>query len=210
MVRRSNVARGCHLGRLPGGTRYPAVKGRRDVKRRSLRIAFVTPEFVTEVGSAGGLASYLTRMSRAFQEAGHEPEIFTLSEHTPEVLDYNGIRIERVQLAERGWPTLGGKVVWHLSHTWPSQSIQALQSARALARAFKRSHREKAFHLLQSADYMATGLFVGKPIGCRHVSRCSWARDLFTAVDNDASIVATSNRFDDWFVQMLERASIPT
>ncbi len=168
------------------------------------RIAFLTPEFVTELRNSGGIASYLSRMTRALKEAEHEPEIFTLSKHGPEVLDYDGIRVERVQMPKERWSTLIGRVSWSLWRTWPWESIWELRGARVLACAFRRRHRENPFDLLQSSDYRASGLFVGTPKGCWHVVRCSWARNMFKDIDREDILPGDRRPLDEWLTSKLE------
>ena len=47
---------------------------------RGMRVAFLTPEYPTERHFAGGLASYLRRVTRALVDSGHEAEVFALSD----------------------------------------------------------------------------------------------------------------------------------
>ena len=42
---------------------------------RRLRVAFLAPEFVSEMVGEGGLASYLNKMARALMAEGHEVEV---------------------------------------------------------------------------------------------------------------------------------------
>jgi hypothetical protein len=43
---------------------------------KPLRIAFLTPEFVTNVAGSSGLASYLSRITSALKSLGHDVEVF--------------------------------------------------------------------------------------------------------------------------------------
>ena len=45
-----------------------------------MRIAFITPEFVTNEYFSGGLANYVHRVSRVLVEMGHEVHVITLAE----------------------------------------------------------------------------------------------------------------------------------
>ena len=47
-----------------------------------LRIAFATPEFVTEDHFDGGLANYLNRVSKKLTDLGHDIHVVTLSTKT--------------------------------------------------------------------------------------------------------------------------------
>ena len=51
-----------------------------------MRIAYVVPEFVTEV-KGGGLASYINNISRILADRGHEITIVVKSDYT-ELIDY--------------------------------------------------------------------------------------------------------------------------
>lgn len=145
---------------------------------RSLRIAFLTPEFRTECLD-GGLASYLDRMTRALRSLGHECEVFVESSCTPEVLTYNGMRVQRVRAAHRHWGVRGA---FRLARTLRLREIgpviAAASGALGLSQALEQRHEQRPFDIVQSADTRATGLFVRKCRGRRHLVRCSWARTL--------------------------------
>jgi len=58
-----------------------------------MRIAFLTPEYPTELPDGGGLGNYLYHLAKLLVEAGHEVEVF----------------IERASSATR---TSGVKLIW--------------------------------------------------------------------------------------------------
>ena len=62
-----------------------------------MRIAFVTPEFITEDCYDGGLANYLARISTRLAENGHEITVF-VSSNVDEVLEWRGVSICRVAI----------------------------------------------------------------------------------------------------------------
>ena len=62
-----------------------------------LRIAFLTPEFVTEWSTGGGLGNYLNRMTQALRDQGHQPEIFVLSKAELALIEHEGILVHRVR-----------------------------------------------------------------------------------------------------------------
>jgi glycosyltransferase involved in cell wall biosynthesis len=166
------------------------------------RIAFLTTEFPSESEPGGGLASYLDRITRALRDAGHEPEVFVLSPQAPGVLEREGVRVERVRRADRQ-PAV--RAAWHalpmlgLSRLYPT--LHLLAGALGLARALEARHAARPFDVVQSADYLATGLFVPARDGRRHLVRCSSASDLWADADRDSRIV---RRLESW----LERAAI--
>ncbi|MGW8180754.1 MAG: hypothetical protein ACWGQW_18635, partial [bacterium] len=62
----------------------------------SLHIAFLANEFVTENPAGGGLGNYLNRITQALKQIGHIPEVFVTSVAKPKVVEFNGVRLERV------------------------------------------------------------------------------------------------------------------
>src|SRR5262249_37770227 len=65
---------------------------------RKLRIAFVTPEYVTEDYFDGGLANYINRTSRLLAERGHDVHVVTLSRRDEKEFDHDGVMVHRVML----------------------------------------------------------------------------------------------------------------
>jgi glycosyltransferase involved in cell wall biosynthesis len=169
---------------------------------RRRRIAFLTTEHASEAPRAGGLASYLARMTRALRDAGHEPEVFVLSSQAPGVLEHAGVRVERVRRADRH-PAV--RLAWHalptlgLSRLYPA--LHLVSGALGLAQALEARHAERPFDAVQSADYGATGLCVARRSGRRRLVRCSSASDLWARAEGDATLV---RRLEVW----LERLTI--
>jgi glycosyltransferase involved in cell wall biosynthesis len=157
---------------------------------RARRIAFLTTEFASETPRGGGLASYLARTTRALRDAGHEPEVFVLSAHEPGVLEHEGVRVQRVRRADRH-PAV--RAIWHalpvlgLAKFYPV--LHLISGALGLARALEARHAERSFDAVQSADYLASGLFVPRRTGRRHLVRCSSASDLWARADGDERLV---------------------
>jgi hypothetical protein len=54
-----------------------------------------------------------------------------------------------------------------------------------LARAFDRRNRQNAFDVVHTSDYGLAGLFIKKHHSCPHLVFCSWAAELFIAVDGN-------------------------
>ena len=63
-----------------------------------LRIAFATPEYVTENHFDGGLANYLNRVSRKLADAGHDVHVVTLSQKDETEFCHEGVMVHRVTL----------------------------------------------------------------------------------------------------------------
>lgn len=158
---------------------------------KQMRIAFLTPEFVSENPDQGGLATYVHRMARLLIDAGHEPEVFVSSRKVSDTTSYNGVQLNRVhwkrnhQVSNLFSPDSTGAVqvkVWRQrlrALSWLTWILQA----QALSAALERRHAIAPFRLVQSADFMATGLFVRRRPGRVHVVRCSSAADLYSKID---------------------------
>jgi len=121
-----------------------------------MRIAFVTPEFVTEPSHAGGLANYLGRLSVALVQHGHEVHVL-LGADCDQTIAYRGVNVHRIvpfwdrwQLTDRLDPLVPRsfynayqdiKLAWSLWHRW-----------RQLKQVI-------GFDLVQVANARAVGLF---------------------------------------------------
>jgi glycosyltransferase involved in cell wall biosynthesis len=157
-----------------------------------LRIALLTFEYPSEMPDSGGLATYVHRMARYLQEYGHEPEVFVTGTQHSDSIRYEGVLVHRV-----GWARQPR--VWRLLDR-ASQKLVPIKSwngltgllsrAYYMARALEQRHAAAPFQLIQSADYMATGLFIQRKPGRTHVVRCSSAAELYARADK------TSSNFD--------------
>lgn len=151
----------------------------------SLRIAFLTPEFVTELTNAGGLATYLGRMAEVLREAGHRAEIVTLSRAKTETIDYRGVPVHRVQRSHADTAIWRAFVKSCKNLGLPFEySTDMLIGAWLLARRFRELDQAGPYDVVQSSDYGFAGLFVPRRSGRRHVIRCSWVGDLFMDSDH--------------------------
>jgi glycosyltransferase involved in cell wall biosynthesis len=118
-----------------------------------VRVAFLTPEFPTESHFAGGLASYLRRVTRAFAAAGHEAEVFTLSHVQERIWDgptlvHRVQREHRLQAVVNKIPYVGRAAGY----------VDIIVPAWNLAAALYRRHRELPFDAVQASNYRACGL----------------------------------------------------
>src|SRR5690606_550927 len=120
----------------------------------------------------------------SLREMGHEPEVFVVRRDNPvhEVLDFHGVRVERVPLA-RSLPLrvlhLADRV---LGSPWGGPS-RYLRGALALARALEARHAERPFDFVQSTNCGASGLFVRRVPGRPHLVRLSSHRGKYWEVD---------------------------
>ena len=144
------------------------------MKSSSLNIAFVTPEFPTEWTTGGGLSTYLGRMSRTLVLMGHHVEVFTISQEHSEVVEFHGVRVQRVQAPPARWweklCALPGRL-W--SRLRLNRAFDVSREASALAAALEQRHRESPFDLVQSSDYRLAGMCIMTRPHRTHVVRCS-------------------------------------
>lgn len=146
-----------------------------------MRIAFITPEFVTDYPDGGGLGNYLYRMGKLLVGRGHSVEVFVSGYLNPRILMHDGIRVERVLPPYRN---VAMKILRQMRLVSGAEHpVSLLLQARALAAAMERRHRESPFDIVQSADYLAVGLAVRRRPGRIHVVRCSTAADLYNEID---------------------------
>lgn len=132
-----------------------------------LRIALVTPEYVTETHFDGGLANYLARTARALAALGHDIHVVTLSDIDEAEFDDHGVAVHRVVLRRR-WQLLN-RLLWQrmqITVHWLNFSAQAY-------RKLKKLNREEAFDLVQYPNYSACGLFSILFLRIPHVVRAS-------------------------------------
>ena len=150
-----------------------------------VRIAFITPQFVTDYRNGGGLGNYLFRIAKLLVERGHQAEVFVSSNLEPRIVMHEGIRVERVSpVARKLWPT----ILRQMSRMGALGYALALATkAYTLAAAMQRRHQEAPFDVVQSADFHAVGLAVRPMRGRIHLVRCSTAADLWNEADGRTS-----------------------
>jgi glycosyltransferase involved in cell wall biosynthesis len=151
-----------------------------------MRIAFLTPQFPSETSIGEGLGSYVYRIAKVLLESGHEPEVFVLSQHASQMSSYNGVLLHRVNW-KKDQPLLHFLKGWFPSRSL-RRSLELLLQARALSAALERRHAGAPFQIVQSADWLATGLLVRRNRGRLHIVRCSSAADLYGKIDGNVSI----------------------
>jgi glycosyltransferase involved in cell wall biosynthesis len=150
-----------------------------------MRIAFLTPEYPSELTGGGGISNYVHRIAKLLLASGHEPEIFVSSRHASETMTFDGVLTHRVNCRENH-PFLvslykgSGELVrfrtWRLSLGWMLQAM-------ALSVALERRHAAAPFRIVQSADYCAAGLFVRRHRDRIHAVRCSSDADQLNKID---------------------------
>ena len=132
-----------------------------------LRIAFATPEYVTEHHFDGGLGNYVNRVSKVLADLGHDVHVVTLSHQDEAAFEREGVMVHRLTL-KRGWQTLNRLTRYSLPTTlhWLNFSTQVF-------RKLKQLHRKKPFHLIQYPNYSSCGVFSIPALRTVHVVRAS-------------------------------------
>jgi glycosyltransferase involved in cell wall biosynthesis len=138
-----------------------------DMPPEKLRIAFATPEFVTEKHFDGGLANYLNRVSKTLADLGHDVHVVTLSHEDEAEFEHEGVMVHRLPL-KRSWQTLNRFTRYSLTTTlhWLNFSTQVF-------RKLKQLHRTQPFHLIQYPNYSSCGVFSIPLLRTTHVVRAS-------------------------------------
>lgn len=138
-----------------------------DMPPAKLRIAFATPEYVTENHFDGGLANYLNRVSKTLADLGHDVHVVTLSHRDEAEFEHEGVMVHRLTLGRR-WQTVNSLTRYSLPTTlhWLNFSTQVF-------RKLKQLHRKEPFHLIQYPNYSSCGVFSIPFLRATHVVRTS-------------------------------------
>lgn len=157
-----------------------------------LRIAFATPEFVTEDHFDGGLANYLNRISRSLAGLGHDVHVVTLSTKNEDEFDHDGVTVHRVML-KPAWHRFNRVTRYSLATTlhWLNFSTQTY-------RRLKQLHRREPFDVIQYPNYSSCGLFAIPLLRAAHVVRASSYQPAW----NDAA--GLKRNFDSRLTERLE------
>ena len=123
-----------------------------------MRIAFLTPEYVTEPNYDGGLANYLHGVTRALIETGHQP-IVIVSSDRDESFDHRGVRVIRTNIHKFLHELLGrlplgryGQLVIWIWQSWK------------LNRKLRKIHRQLKIDVAHFTSFSAIALFSPKCI----------------------------------------------
>lgn len=118
-----------------------------------LRVAFVSPEFVTESYHSGGLANYLGRVSVQLAATGHDVHVLIHSADREDPFEYQGVKVYPHRRGGRVQRVFRKVLRGRLANTalWLDFSAQAYRTLRKL-------HAQKPFDVLQFASSRACGL----------------------------------------------------
>jgi glycosyltransferase involved in cell wall biosynthesis len=137
------------------------------LSKTHLRIAFATPEFVTEDYFDGGLSNYLNRVSRALAQLGHDVHVITLSTRNEDAFNHEGVMVHRVML-KPGWHALN-----YITRGSLKTTLHWLNFTTQIYRKLKQLHRRHPFDLIQYPNYSSCGLFSIPFLSTAHIVRAS-------------------------------------
>ena len=161
-----------------------------------MRIAFITPEFVTEESYSGGLANYLGRMTTALADQGHDVHVFTKSFVGNEVIEYRGVTVHRVV------PLWDSRMRLDRIDRFAPRSLYApyqdLKAAWSLWKRFRNVHSHSKFDIVQMANVLAVGFFFIRAKDLPVVTRLSSYRP---AWDTAAGIAMTRSVKWRWWME---------
>lgn len=157
-----------------------------------LRIAFATPEYVTERHFDGGIAHYTHRVAKALAGLGHDVHVVTLSEIGAAEFAHEGVVVHRVGAGSSG-ARLDLFTLRRLS-----TAARFLDLSLNVYRELRRLHARQPLQLVQFPNYALCGLVSMLRLGVPHVLRAS----SYEPAWNDAAGVRRS--LDSRTVELLE------
>ncbi|MBF2000277.1 MAG: glycosyltransferase family 4 protein [Synechococcales cyanobacterium M58_A2018_015] len=162
-----------------------------------MKIAFITPEFVTESSYSGGLANYLGRVTVALAQLGHDVHVFTRSTQDGQ-LNFHGVTVHRVvPLWDRRM------IIDHVDPLVPNvyyNPYQDLKAAWCLWRRWLKVQQSLQFDIVQAANVMAVGLFFRWERKTPVVTRMSSYRPFW---DSAAGIPITAGVKLRWWMERI-------
>jgi len=159
----------------------------------TLRIAFATPEYVTEKHFDGGLANYVHRVAKSLAGRGHEIHVLTLSEIDESDFEDDGTRVHRFR-SGKAWRHLNRLTLYRFATT-----IYLLDLSFQVYRRLRRLNRERPLDLVQFPDFSYCGLFSILFLGVPHVLRASGYQPVWNKSDG------IKPNFDSRTMALIER-----
>jgi glycosyltransferase involved in cell wall biosynthesis len=165
-------------------------------KDAPIRIAFVTPEYVTERNYSGGLANYVHRLSLSLVRMGHRP-LVVVSSDRDESFVRDGVEIHRVRVTALG-PWMG--ILNRLTLGRYYSVLYLLRRSLRLCACVKEIHRREPVSVVQYPHLGGVGIF--RPRRIPSVVRLSsytplWK--LFGEYDAmEPSVLRGQERLEDW------------
>jgi glycosyltransferase involved in cell wall biosynthesis len=151
---------------------------------KRLRVAFLSPDCVAT--QSNGTTTYLTRIARALQFAGHQTEIFGVSHLVPSSYDFYGIRVHSVRAVDPplvGW--LRARADRYANDGF-STLLRSVVGAWALSQRLEEEERSRGpFDLIHGIDEGLTPLFVRKRRDRRLMCFCQYDRRLWRQTEGE-------------------------
>lgn len=143
------------------------------MQAKKLRIAFATPEYITEPYFDGGLANYLYRIAMALADLGHDVHVLTLSQIDESQFEHDGVKVHRVMLGV-SWQAINMFSAHRLA-----TAIHWLNLSTQVYRKLKGLHAQQAFDIVQFPNYSYCGLLSILFLRVPHVLRASSEEPFF-------------------------------
>ena len=132
-----------------------------------MRIAFITPEFVTEDYYSGGLANYLHRITIILTQWGHEVHVITQSTMPDDSFQHGSVWVHRLHIQPRSrWARIIFRRFLYDATQWTAFAFRAWRKLEAL-------NQTTPIDIVQLANYRACGLCVAAFSRIPHVTRLS-------------------------------------
>lgn len=153
-----------------------------------MRIAFLTPEFVTEPYFSGGLANYVHRLSRALAAAGHDVHVLVRADRDECAFDFHGLAVHRIapKSTSRHRDLLGPDAGPD-TEAW-------LGYSEAVSQRLSTLNAEKPFDLAQASNSRGCGLLTALQTTVPLVTRISCYRPLWNTacrIPRTGDVIAT-------------------
>ena len=166
----------------------------------TLRIAFNTPEYVTERYFGGGLANYVHRVAKALVSLGHEVHVVTLSEIDEAEFNHDGIQVHRVTV---------GKLQKRLNRLTRHRlrgTTKWLDFSFKAYRKLKQLHKQKKLDIVQFPNWSSCGLISSLLLRIPYVVRISSYRPVWHELTGrERNLDAKTIEWLEWLQLRLSR-----
>ena len=125
-----------------------------------MQFVFLTPEFITNSPTAGGLATYLGRLSECLVNRGYDVNILVPALDEASEVNWRGVLVSHVAVCPdipSGWYKSLGRI-WGRINT--ENIAKTLHNAHALAEALESKQYNTQFQVVHGADYGLTTWYV--------------------------------------------------
>lgn len=156
-----------------------------------LRIAFATPEYVTEKHFDGGLSNYIHRVARLLVQQGHEVHVLTLSEIDQAEFCHEGVQVHRIFLGTKHH-RLNRLTCYRMGNT-----LKWLEFSTQVYGKLKHLHQRSPIDLLQFPNWSYCGLVSSLLLPIPRVLRISSYRPIWNQMGN--TVRNLDSQLVEWF-----------